>query len=83
LEGQRDPPLLRHPGQRQRIKSPLLYQNDSLDMGDAKSLREFVDWGVQNFPADRYALVLWNHGSGGAREPRARSGSRAASATTT
>ncbi len=46
------------------IKSPLLYQNDTLDMGDPKSLREFVDWGAQNFPADRYALVLWNHGAG-------------------
>ena len=46
------------------IRSPLLYQNDGLDMGDANSLREFVDWGVENFPAQRYTLVMWNHGAG-------------------
>ncbi len=35
-----------------------------VDMGNAQTLREFIDWGVQTFPADRYAIFLWNHGAG-------------------
>jgi hypothetical protein len=34
------------------------------DSGDPKVLLDFVDWAVDNFPAQRYALVLWNHGGG-------------------
>lgn len=32
--------------------------------GDPKSLSNFIRWGVENYPADRYLLVLWNHGQG-------------------
>ena len=32
--------------------------------GDPKVLRDFIAWAVTNYPARRYALVLWNHGSG-------------------
>ncbi len=32
--------------------------------GDPKILYSFCKWAVDNYPADRYALVLWNHGSG-------------------
>ncbi|MEI6827997.1 MAG: clostripain-related cysteine peptidase [Desulfuromonadales bacterium] len=34
------------------------------NMGDPKVLEEFVTWGVVNYPADHYLLVLWNHGAG-------------------
>jgi len=34
------------------------------DMTDPAQLREFVQWAKQNYPANRYALVLWNHGGG-------------------
>lgn len=34
------------------------------DSGDPKVLIDFVRWAVDNFPAQRYALVLWNHGGG-------------------
>lgn len=30
----------------------------------ADELVNFVRWGVQNHPAEKYALVLWNHGIG-------------------
>ncbi len=33
-------------------------------MGEQKTLKEFLDYGVSAFPADRYVLVLWNHGGG-------------------
>lgn len=32
--------------------------------GDPAALLAFVRWGVQTFPAERVALVLWNHGQG-------------------
>lgn len=34
------------------------------NMGDPKVLEDFVGWGVTNYPADHYLLVLWNHGAG-------------------
>ena len=33
-------------------------------MGDAATLSGFLDYCVENHPADRYALVLWDHGNG-------------------
>lgn len=40
-----------------------VYRGD-LNTGRVATLVDFVDWSVTNFPADRYALVLWGHGSG-------------------
>ena len=34
------------------------------NMGDPDTLKEFVTWAMTYFPADNYALILWNHGSG-------------------
>ncbi|MBU1261388.1 T9SS type A sorting domain-containing protein [bacterium] len=34
------------------------------NMGATQTLIEFVDWAKTNYPAKRYALVLWNHGGG-------------------
>ncbi len=35
-----------------------------VNMGDPNSLRDFVEWGITNYPAERYAVVIWNHGDG-------------------
>ncbi|MBF0408335.1 MAG: hypothetical protein HQM10_13375 [Candidatus Riflebacteria bacterium] len=35
-----------------------------LDMGDYKLLVNFMSWVTKNYPAKKYALVIWNHGSG-------------------
>ena len=40
-----------------------VYRGD-LNTGRVATLVDFVDWAVFNFPAERYALVLWGHGSG-------------------
>ena len=32
--------------------------------GDPATLTEFLDWARATFPAERYGLVLWNHGGG-------------------
>jgi hypothetical protein len=34
------------------------------NMGDPTVLRDFVIWGVTHYPAEHYALVIWNHGGG-------------------
>ena len=33
-------------------------------MGLSSTLQSFIEYGIENFPADRYGLVLWNHGGG-------------------
>jgi hypothetical protein len=34
------------------------------DSGDPTVLCDFVAWAAEHYPAQRYALVLWNHGGG-------------------
>lgn len=34
------------------------------DMGSPDTLAKFIDWSIQNYPAKRYLLVVWNHGQG-------------------
>ncbi len=35
-----------------------------VNMADPQTLVDFVEWGMQTYPAARYAVVLWDHGSG-------------------
>ena len=35
-----------------------------VDMGDYRLLVDFTKWVVENYPAKRYAFIIWNHGSG-------------------
>ncbi|MFM9874309.1 MAG: clostripain-related cysteine peptidase [Fimbriimonadaceae bacterium] len=37
---------------------------NALDMGSTDTLRDFIAWGKANYPADRYCIILWNHGNG-------------------
>lgn len=34
------------------------------NMGDPMVLQNFVEWGISNYPAQHYALIIWNHGNG-------------------
>jgi hypothetical protein len=34
------------------------------DMGDGKTLTDFVSWGRKKYPASHYMLVIWDHGQG-------------------
>jgi len=57
--------LVQYDTDAQRINSRLLDDlGQGVDMGSADTLREFVRWARTTYPADRYALVIWNHGSG-------------------
>lgn len=51
------------------IRLPALQQNaietlGEVNMGDPAELVDFATWGIQNYPAQRYALVISNHGGG-------------------
>ncbi len=47
-----------------------LYPNDIVqalpeqNMADPAVLNNFINWGINNYPADHYILILWNHGGG-------------------
>ena len=46
------------------INSPLEDMGENLDMGVKETLTDFIKWATTNYPADYYALVLWDHGAG-------------------
>ncbi len=33
-------------------------------MGDDATLQAFIEWTITNYPAQKYALILWDHGGG-------------------
>jgi hypothetical protein len=43
--------------------APLMDMGE-LNMGDPAVLEDFVEWGIRNYPAKYYALIVWNHGGG-------------------
>jgi hypothetical protein len=46
------------------LRADAVQQLGVRNTGDPAVLRDFIAWGVSNHPAERYALVLWNHGQG-------------------
>lgn len=47
-----------------KVTSPMVETMPRQDMGDYKTLVEFVRWSVQKYPAKRYFVSFWDHGSG-------------------
>lgn len=37
---------------------------DELNLGDGQTLEDFASWSIDHYPANRYALILWDHGNG-------------------
>ncbi len=35
-----------------------------VNMGDPDTLSDFINWGVSAYPAEHYAVIIWNHGDG-------------------
>jgi hypothetical protein len=35
-----------------------------INTGDPQNLTDFIIWAEKTYPADNYALILWNHGTG-------------------
>jgi hypothetical protein len=54
-------------GERWTLSKDGIERVDSLgeiDMGDGDTFTAFLQYGFENYPADRYGLVLWDHGAG-------------------
>ena len=59
--------LVRKDADAAKIGSPVLEDLGAADMGDYKSVIDFVRWAKAAYPAKKYMLVVWNHGSGWTR----------------
>lgn len=46
------------------INSDLIEILDEKNMGSPDTLIDFVNWAYVNYPADRYCLILYDHGNG-------------------
>ncbi len=66
LAGQNTKRLLVHQdSDTDNVTSPVVQDlGMPVDMGNYESLNEFIDWGVQNYPAKHYFIDVWNHGYG-------------------
>ena len=60
------------------FKKDCLESFGDTNTGDPQILYEFVKWALDNYPADRYALILWNHGSGWWEDAKSRAAGPAA-----
>ena len=47
-----------------QINSQLISDLGELNMGDPQTLVDFTNWAAVNYPAEKYLLVIWNHGGG-------------------
>ena len=40
------------------------YQPSDGNMGSQNTFKSFLQWGLTNYPADKTAVIMWNHGGG-------------------
>ncbi|MCM2267035.1 MAG: clostripain-related cysteine peptidase [Elusimicrobiales bacterium] len=48
----------------EKITSQVVTNTAQADMGDYKRAVDFVLWSKKNYPAEKYMLILWDHGTG-------------------
>ncbi len=46
------------------VKSEVTEKLENVPMSNPETLREFLDWGIKNYPAKHYMVVIQGHGSG-------------------
>jgi hypothetical protein len=56
--------IKKSPRKTKSVYSPVLENLGRVDMGNVETLKDFIAWGVKNYPADHYFIDVWNHGSG-------------------
>lgn len=56
--------LIKKDKDEEKITSPVLQEDKVVDMGDYKRAVDFVKWSKAKYPAKRYMLIVWNHGTG-------------------
>jgi len=55
---------LEQDGDMRVINSPMLKDMGRTNMADPQVLADFIKFGVKNYPADHYALIIGDHGGG-------------------
>jgi hypothetical protein len=54
----------------ERNNITVAYQDPQrLNSGDPQSVIDFVSWGIPLYPAEHYALIFWDHGTGASVDP--------------
>jgi len=48
----------------QNLNSPVLENMGRVDMSNPKTLKDFLVWGIKNYPAKNYLLIASDHGGG-------------------
>lgn len=56
--------LLEQDDDPETVTSPILESLGEVNMGDPAELIDFALWAAENFPAERYAMILSDHGGG-------------------
>lgn len=51
-------------GREYHLSSPAVQEFGKADMGDWRHLADFVNWAKTNYPAKKYMLIMFGHGSG-------------------
>lgn len=46
------------------LRSPVVGELGSTNMSDPATLADFVEWGIKTYPAERYMVVISDHGDG-------------------
>ena len=54
--------LIQRDNNEESISSPVLEDLGNVDSGDYQVIADFVAQAASDYPAEKYALVLWNHG---------------------
>lgn len=44
------------------IRSPVMQDLGEIDSGDPREIADFAKWGIENYPAEKFAFIIWNHG---------------------
>ena len=47
-----------------KVSSKIVEDLGMIDMGDYKNLAAFGKWAKEKYPAKKYMMIVWNHGSG-------------------
>lgn len=56
--------LIKSGSNSQNVSQLVQNMGTGIDMGNPQTLQDFIAWGKANYPADRYCLVIWDHGNG-------------------
>ncbi|MDQ7824401.1 MAG: clostripain-related cysteine peptidase [Candidatus Eremiobacteraeota bacterium] len=46
------------------LNSPVLNDMGQVNMADPKTLTDFISWGMKNYPAEHYMVIISDHGGG-------------------